>query len=200
MSKKRPCQLLKYPSHKDIVGEFVAHHREVLANELGWFSDAQSINDAIKKAAESLVPRSPEKSKQPNTKRHSHQRRLVRGVIDDAVTTLRDKRFRRRMPFTQIFGIVTESIAAIPGAGPLYIYDVALRIGAYLKSYPDEVYLHAGALKGAKRLFPGRRLNRTISQDSFPTEYGGLAPYEIENLLCIYHECIPASRKGNTKT
>lgn len=196
MVKKRPCQSLISPSHSHIVAAFNADKKLELAAELNWFSQAKNIREAIVKAAESLVPNNHGKAKR-RTKRHLHQRRLKGGVIHSATSGLLDKKFRfkRKMPFVRIFAVVTETIGSLPGVGPLYIYDIALRLGAHLKSYPDKVYLHAGALKGAKRLFPGTPLGRTMSRDSFPKEYHSLAPYEIENLLCIYHECIPAPMK-----
>ena len=38
------------------------------------------------------------------------------------------------------------------GIGPVTVYDVAVRVGAYLGIYPKSVYMHAGVREGLKAL------------------------------------------------
>lgn len=187
MSTNRPCSRLKSHSHADIVDSFCENYRGKLEDELNWFRDANDLHLAIMKASESVVP-----NVKGQLKRHSHQRRLKKGVIESATSALLGKahRFERAKAFNDIFVSVKGAIGGQPGVGPLYVYDVALRIGAHLDIYPDKVYLHAGALKGAIRIFPRDNLGRTLHKDAFPKEYQGLTSYEIENLLCLFHDCI----------
>jgi hypothetical protein len=69
------------------------------------------------------------------------------------------------------------------GIGALTVYDISHRISAHFRKGPELVYLHAGTRVGA-RVF-------NIRGDSFdprvlPKAFSRLAPYEIEDCLCIY--------------
>lgn len=76
----------------------------------------------------------------------------------------------------------------IYGIGPLALYDVAKRIGASLAQpvYPSAyVYLSAGAMKGAKNLFPQQKLGYRMSTSLFQPYFPTLTSLEIEDILCI---------------
>lgn len=76
----------------------------------------------------------------------------------------------------------------IYGIGSLALYDVAKRIGASLAQpvYPSAyVYLNAGAMKGAKNLFPQQKLSDRMSTALFQPYFPSLSSLEIEDLLCI---------------
>lgn len=73
----------------------------------------------------------------------------------------------------------------VNGIGGLYCYDIALRIGPYIRIYPEGVYLHRGARDGAKAL--GYHTDRNVLQMAeLSDSVQALEPYEIEDLLCIY--------------
>lgn len=52
--------------------------------------------------------------------------------------------------FHDLHQFILKSCKSVPGAGPLTCYDIAQRIGVWLKVEPTEVYLHAGTREGAK--------------------------------------------------
>ncbi len=70
-------------------------------------------------------------------------------------------------------------------AGRLPVYDVALRIGAFLKVLPERVYLQSGARKGARALGLDAT-QRSLPMSAFPPAFHRLEPWEVEDVLCIY--------------
>jgi hypothetical protein len=72
----------------------------------------------------------------------------------------------------------------IRGIGALAIYDIATRIGGYLRLEPEVVYLYAGTSKGARAL--GLDGAKTLDPKALPAAFRVLRPREIEDCLCIY--------------
>jgi hypothetical protein len=90
-----------------------------------------------------------------------------------------------------------ETIGVIPGPGPLFVYDTALRVGARLGLAPRYIFLHAGVRKGAAALGLGRHRNYLDVSD-LPPAFRRLEPREIEDCLCVYKDHLVAavSRQG----
>jgi hypothetical protein len=118
-------------------------------------------------------------------KRHAHQRRIPRALLEHVEPKL--QAIRRKLSnaadFSALHRLVDEEIGSIKGIGALAVYDIAHRIGAYFGKTPERVYLHAGVRVGARAL--------GIGGDSFdpkilPKPFARLAPSEIEDCLCIY--------------
>ena len=76
--------------------------------------------------------------------------------------------------------------SGIDRIGALALYDIALRIGAFLGREPELVYLHAGARTGARALGLSCRGRHALAPNEFPKEFARLLPCEIEDCLCIY--------------
>jgi hypothetical protein len=75
--------------------------------------------------------------------------------------------------------------------GLLTQYDIALRIGSNLNKLPDEVYLHAGALKGALVINKKIKARKGLSRDLFGMYakcFDTLLPHETEDFLCVYNK------------
>lgn len=148
---------------------------------------------AVKSAAlaEDLVGKSYRKEWDGKVKRHGHQRRIKRAVLEKAKRTLSARpnieKLKSCKSFEEIFDFVSRNCSQTLGLGPLYVYDTALRIGAFLKKLPKRVHLHAGALSGARAL--GFELkNSPILVSAFPNLMQQLAAHEIEDFLCIYKD------------
>lgn len=90
---------------------------------------------------------------------------------------------QRAKSFDELHALVSNS--RISGVGDLTCYDVAHRIGAYLRLKPTMVYLHAGADGGAKVLGLARRRGRLLVE-GLPLEFQDLSPEEVEDILCIF--------------
>jgi len=88
--------------------------------------------------------------------------------------------------FAEIFDIVNQVEGDTDGLGPMYVYDVALRIGASKLLFPDRVYLQRGAREGARNLGLAYT-SQTIALADLPLELRRrLTAYEIEDFLCIF--------------
>ena len=87
--------------------------------------------------------------------------------------------------FHELHTVIGELLSPISGLGELYIYDTAVRIGAYLGLAPEFVYLHAGTRKGARALGLGRG-RAYLEIRELPGPLQALSADEAESFLCIF--------------
>lgn len=116
---------------------------------------------------------------------HDHQYRVGRKALSAAQSRLR--RVKAEISTTRDFDklhlIVERETHDVPRFGELATYDVAQRIGAFLKLAPEQVYLHAGTRDGAKAFgVTGDR----VAKSAFPKPLQELSAQEIEDFLCIF--------------
>lgn len=72
--------------------------------------------------------------------------------------------------------------------GDITIYDAIFRLGFKMGILPhDYVYLHRGAMKGAKKLLKKQKLNYREPITIFPKEVQNLG-WLVEPFLCLYKE------------
>ena len=163
-----------------IVDHYIKNHRKNAEKELQWFKIQKTLKDAVENAG---------LAKRPSGKRFDHQRRIPQKVLIEAKNRLISnlKRIKEAKNFDELYNEIYSLISDINGIGLLYIYDTALRIGAYLGLEPNKVYLHAGTLQGARNLGISTK-NKIIAVHYFPKELQRLKPREIEDCLCIYKE------------
>lgn len=164
---------------REIVERYIAFYRAEAREEMRFFKEESSLADAIRRAALCEWGE--------NRKRHPHQRRILKAVLEEAERRLQAsaKRLARAADFAALHRIVQDEIGSIPGIGGLTVYDVSHRIGAYVGKEPALVYLHAGTKAGAAVLgFNGD----FISPRDLPAAFARLTPAEIEDCLCIYKE------------
>lgn len=121
-----------------------------------------------------------------------HQRRLKLIDLDTFATQLAadSDHWPKYSAFSDLFLSVQLTANGVSGIGDLAVYDTVLRIGWRFDVKPSEVYLQAGARIGAKRLGAKRLLqiprgHRSVPVSLFPQELQALAPYQIENFLCV---------------
>lgn len=158
------------------VRDYKNNIRDNRRNELQYYKQLAALDEVINVAALARTPRG---------KRHPHQRRLPRTVLEQVRDDLigEAKRLRNSAGFDDIHTMVQE--CAVPGFGKLAQYDTALRIGAWLSLLPTKIYLHQGTRDGARQL--GLDVSRGhLSVDEVPAPLQELEPYEIEDFLCIY--------------
>ncbi|MGO8756155.1 MAG: hypothetical protein ACLQHK_13100 [Gallionellaceae bacterium] len=149
--------------------------------ELDYYKSRQSDAEAILLAA---------KARGENGVKLDHQRRLKLVDLDIFATQLvaASHHWPRISAFSDLFLKVQLTANGVPGIGDLAVYDTALRIGWRFGVKPSEVYLQAGARKGAKRLVQLPRGRRSIPVSLFQQrELKVLVPYpyRIENFLCV---------------
>jgi hypothetical protein len=168
-----------------VVRHYGVHFRVGEDEQLDWFHRQPSLEDAISTASRAVDWRG---------KRFRHQTRITRAALSKAEKVLLDQceALRNSSSFHELWLQIKNALAQVPGLGELYIYDTALRIGAYLKLSPDRVYLHAGTRAGAKRFGFNTRRREWLNVRDFPPSLGELPAHEIEDILCIYKNETPS--------
>lgn len=159
-----------------LIRQYKKYNRPSLNKYLNIYKSFLKIDDVITCAT---------LGKLPQGKKHFHQNRLKNDVMESVKNKLlrRKEEINNCSKFYQIINIVEEE--AESGFGELAIYDTSLRIGAFLGVYPEEVYLHAGTLKGAKAIGLQTQ-KKKIPLSDIPNGLKSLKVYEIEDFLCIY--------------
>jgi len=165
-----------------IVRHYVRHSYPTHERELSWFRHQASLEETLKVAG---------RAENCHSKRYQHQRRITRIAIALATETLMElhDRLQQSPSFHELWLLLRAHLKPIRGIGELYIYDTAVRIGAYLNRVPERVYLHAGTRVGARRfgLLPPREAQRNwLKREELPSILRTLPPSHVENLLCIY--------------
>jgi hypothetical protein len=122
-------------------------------------------------------------------KRYSHQRRLKRAALKQALRTLLNESgdIEQARDFDDLFRIIKAAVVPIAGIGELYVYDTSLRIGAKLNLFPTIVYLHTGTRIGAQALGLNDSAG-TLKVSALPREFRTLQPHELEDVLCIFKD------------
>jgi hypothetical protein len=162
----------------EIVRHYVRTYREAAAFEMEFFESQASAASAIRVAASCIWP---------DGKRHPHQRRIPRAVLDEAESRLQAARAKigRAADFDALHQVVKATVGTIRGIGDLTVYDITHRLGAYFGKEPAAVYLHAGTRAGAASF--GLRGDR-LDPAKLPATFKRLKPAEIEDCLCIYKD------------
>jgi len=170
-----------------IIRHYSSRHRPNKQNELNWFRRQPSLEAAINLAA---------RAENDRGLRYSHQYRITRKAIQEANRLLLEHHdeLQKSKSFHELWLLLKNVLGAVGGLGPLYIYDTALRIGAYLNLRPDRVYLHAGTRTGAKAFGIASKHKEWIELDEVPSSFRGLSADEVEDILCIYKDKAVSSK------
>ena len=161
-----------------LVRSYRLHNRPGSIDELAFFREMPSLELAIRHAGLAI---------DRSDKRFSHQCRIPKAVLRRAKTSLEaaTPQIARVESFHALHQLIAKCLASIRGIGELYIYDTALRLGAFLRLTPEYVYLHAGTRAGARAL--GLDLSDGFLRvPLLPKPIQTLLPHEIEDFLCIY--------------
>jgi hypothetical protein len=159
-----------------IVNDYIREYREDARKEMRFFEIQRRPSEAIRKAALCELP---------SGKRHPHQRRIPRALLEEVEAKLQriGRRLARATSFSSLHQSVEDEIGKLKGIGALTVYDISHRIGAHFGRVPKNVYLHAGTRIGAKVFgITGNSFDPKI----LPKPFSRLAPSEIEDCLCLY--------------
>lgn len=123
---------------------------------------------------------------------NEHQYRTRKETKDRLVRTLDITRLQiaPSMSFEQLYDEVERALGRMTD---LLHYDITLRIGAANGIRPkDFVYLHAGALKGAKALIGQHKVETPkVKLSDFVSvmrDLQGFTAYDVEHFLCVFHK------------
>lgn len=141
-------------------------------------------------------------SKNAEGKMHNHQSRVRQKVLSQFATDLKlmmttkdnglwdnDINFQKARTFIS-FDQLYDAMEAIQpwGIGEVTLYDVATRIGAFLKLEPTSLYLHAGPREAWDTLHGKKSTAKRIPKHDLPKVLRSLPPDEVEDCLCAYRE------------
>ena len=130
--------------------------------------------------------------------RGNHQRRILKTSRDFFAKALCSDKIKTCIEKSENFEVLYKIVDELRGLGigELTVYDTTMRLGAFLEKQkrkrfrPLGVYLHNGALDGAKKLLSRGLiqgpLSSVVSIDVFSDIFPGLETWEIEEVLCLY--------------
>lgn len=128
----------------------------------------------------------------PKFRRCSHQSCISNDVIIKMATKLANIESIQFKDFEELRQYVSNK--RVTGFGDLCVYDFCVRYAWSRNLRPRKyVYIHAGAMKGAKALYTSGYLQTkpqvpSMPVEAFPKELQNLDAMDIENFLCIYHK------------
>lgn len=166
----------------DIVSAYIHDHRDDARRRTRFFEAQPSMVEAIRNAI------------RPGGHKHSHQYRIPSVLLDEAETRLMAAAddLAQAIDFETLHRLMNSVIGSVMGIGPLTVYDLAHRVGAFLGKPPILVYLHSGTKVGAAALgFRGEALHPR----RLPAAFSRLSAAEIEDCLCIYSENLRGNRR-----
>ena len=194
-SPERSCAPKKrgsFLSIENIIEDYIARVRPAAAAELFYYGSRSSLAETIRIGANGI---------RSDGKRHDHQRRIPAHSLAELGRRLlaHEADLRLKTSFADLYDLVNQLAKRIPRIGPLTIYDTAIRIGAKLRIFPRQVYLHAGTRQGASAFGIGAEL-KTVGLSTLPDEFNRLEPYEVEDVLCIYKKELRKLAQGIRST
>lgn len=186
-----PCapSPLRLTALDGIVNDYIERYRENSRRLSQFYRSRRRLDEAIEFAAHARLP---------SGKRHPHQYRLRRVCIDEAHRRLRGLDFSGFTDFAQLHEAVHLAVGDVRGLGELYVYDTAVRLGAFLGFKPECVYLHSGTRVGAKALGLGTGRRATLEMNELPAPFRRLSPDGVEDCLCIYKDVL--ARAGEIRS
>ena len=169
-------------SYRAVLRSYAADAERRKAEDAWWSDPSLSLSETIRRASLSEIP------SKGRLVRFGHQCRLSRDVLvetADALAAL-EREIARSNSFDDLYDLVSNVCSTVYGAGDLYAYDVAQRIGLRLGLHPEKIYLHTGTRVGARALGIDVAGRKSIGMDELPPTLRSLSPAEAEDVLCIY--------------
>jgi hypothetical protein len=153
------------------------------------YENGRWMNDCVK---HTQAQRSSLEAIKTATGKSNHQKRIVPARLIEFAERLIENHIAisNAKNFDELIRIVQEKGNEIKGIGTLAVYDISLRIGAYLGFEPEKIYIHAGTKVGAINLLGNENVKgrHTFEKEVFVTKcaaFQELCPADIENFLCI---------------
>lgn len=175
-------------SYEEIVEHYRWGPRLKAMEEFEYFAKLPSMEEAIDAVAD---------ARKENGALFNHQRHLEPPTVEEVRRVLQANReaIAKVADFDVLIALVERLIGSVRGAKEMYIYDAALRLGAYLKKLPTRVYLHRGTRAGAEALGIAVGGRKWIEMEELPPAFAVLTAYEAEDVLCSYKDDLARVRK-----
>jgi len=120
----------------------------------------------------------------------SHQFRILRSARPVAAAILLENspQLKACTSFHELHGFLESLLYPVYGLGEMYIYDAALRMGAFLNLSPEFIYLHRGTRDGARALRLNVRGRPYLEIRELPKELHCLSADDLESFLCAFKD------------
>ena len=133
-------------------------------------------------------------SRRRNGKMHSHQTKVLKSSRREFGYLIIDHYSYPDWPKTfEQFHDTLREIRPV-GIGPLTVYDVATRVGSYLRIEPKSLFLHTGARLGWDAMWGERRsagvYDGRVSRNFWPPALLQLSADMAEDFLCAYRAAL----------
>jgi hypothetical protein len=158
------------------VDEFMADPANADTEERALFENAPSLEAAITHATHGTRPDSSKTALKVSRGPVSAKDRGCEALILDG------ERLRASKDFHELFTLVKGMANRMGGLGEVWVYDVSVRIAAYLGKAPDRIYLHGGTREGA-RAFKIASTRESISKFELPRPLRKMPCHMIEDFL-----------------
>jgi hypothetical protein len=139
------------------------------------------------------------KSRDENGKKHPHQWRIYNYVYGNFIQNLLNvkEKIKGAKDFDELYNITNSNRPT--GAGELFCYDTALRMGHFLNKLPKKIYIHAGTRIGLKALLGREIYEKTMYKKDLPEPFCSceLTSDQLEDFFCIYKNLL--SGNSNNK-
>jgi hypothetical protein len=165
-----------------IVQEYIRDHRPIANEEAIHFRSMKSLSDAIVEAASCNLP---------SGKPHPHQYRVPVTSLDIARDRLLVLPLSQCNTFDEIHSMIESAISDIPEIGALTVYDIAHRIGEFLRKEPEFVYIHQTSTKSTKSS-RSETHNRRLAVRDVPDPFQKLKAYEVVDCFFIFRNKLKA--------
>lgn len=167
----------------DIIEDYLNWKEKNPDTWIVFTKEQKNILDAIHAAVQ---------SENAKGKKNRHQFRIKKFCFKEFEENLikRIPEIEQISEFDSLYIIICNSRPK--GVGELFCYDVAVRIGCFLKIYPEYVYLHAGTKQGYERLVGEKTNLKKIAKSDLPEPFrsSNLSCHDLEVLFCVYKDKI----------
>ena len=173
---------------------------EAIVEDFQWrYVDRQKTDQVIKFCSEApnfpTAVRRAVEARDENGKHHNHQSKVditARRKFGSTIIRLAGRGALDLTDFDRMHSILDNYKPY--GIGPVTVYDVAIRIAAFVGIEPQSVYMHAGVRQGMKAfeeaVSPGEdwyRLDR-VPVSWLPAPFCDMKADDVEDILCTYRE------------
>jgi len=165
-------------------------------SEVEVYYKSLTFLEAVKQAANAIVPSGMASCSTSKTSFAGHQRRVGKTKCKEGAEKLLTHpnwaELEAAKSFEDIFRVTEKVKKNTQKLGDLWSYDTAQRIALHKGWHPKEVYLQSGAHEGIQVLVDEGLIDnseikgkRSVPKEALPDFMVKLEPYVIENILCV---------------
>ncbi len=160
-----------------IIKHYHENFKEKIDLQMNFCLAQSSLKEAISVAAKAI---------DESGKVHFHQRRIEKVELEKfAIRVLgKEDKIQTINTFEGLFKLIDAEANRF--ISELTVYDTALRIGNFLKIYPEKIYLQTGTKAGAEVLLGNLGDRKHLKLEDFPEAFQSQSLKDLEEILYEY--------------